>query len=345
MRLGDSERNAMAEAGLKEARYWSKAETGRVQCALCPHGCRIAEGQTGLCRVRQNLQGTLRTLNYARVSAANFDPVEKKPLFHFCPGSVILSLGSVGCNLACSFCQNWAISQQDAGTRRMTPEEAVALAGRDATSIGIAYTYNEPFVWYEYVLETAGLARAGGLRNVLVTNGYVSEEPLREMLPFIDAMNVDIKSTSDRFYRELCRGRAEPPRRTVEIAKEAGCLVEVTNLVIPNWNDSEEALGGFIDWVTSVDPEMPVHFSRYHPDYKLTEPPTPADTLMRARDMARAKLRYVYVGNLWGGEGEDTVCGSCGKTVVERRGFAVSEIRVVGGHCEFCGGHVPIVGT
>jgi len=335
----------MAAVWMKEALHWEKAEAGRVHCLLCPHGCRIAEGQQGLCRVRGNVQGVLRTLNYGRVSAANFDPIEKKPLFHFHPGSIILSLGSTGCNLSCSFCQNWAISQQDSGTRRMTPEEAVALAEHEPDNIGIAYTYNEPFIWYEFVSETAKLAKAGGLKNVLVTNGYVSEGPLRELLPFIDAMNVDIKSMSEQFYRELCRGRAEPPRRTVEIAKEAGCLVEITNLVIPNWNDSEEALAGLVDWAAGVDLDMPVHFSRYHPDYKMTEPPTPPETLLRAREMARKKLHYVYVGNLRGGEGEDTYCCNCGEPVVERRGFAVSRIRVVGGHCELCGGSVPILGT
>jgi len=336
---------AVVAVGMKEALHWEKTEAGRVHCLLCPHGCRIAEGQQGLCRVRENVQGTLRALNYGRVSAANFDPIEKKPLFHFYPGSVILSLGSTGCNLACSFCQNWAISQQDGGTRRMTPEEAVALAGHEPENIGIAYTYNEPFIWYEFVVETAKLAKAGGLKNVLVTNGYVNEGPLREVLPFIDAMNVDIKSVSEGFYHELCRGHAEPPRRTVEIAKQAGCLVEITNLVIPNWNDSDEALAGLVDWAAGVDPDMPVHFSRYHPDYKLTEPPTPPETLLRAREIARKKLHYVYVGNVWGGEGEDTYCCDCREPVVERRGFAVSNIRVVGGHCEMCGGRVPIVGT
>ncbi len=335
----------MGDAGLKEALYWEAAEGGRVHCLLCPHGCRIGEGQVGLCRVRRNVGGVLRSLNYGRVSAVNWDPIEKKPLFHFHPGSIILSLGSIGCNLACSFCQNWSISQEEAGTRRLSPEQAVAMARGDRANLGLAYTYNEPFVWYEFVLETAQLARAAGLKNVLVTNGYIREEPLRQLLPFVDAMNVDIKAMSDSFYRELCQGRAEPPRRTVEIAKEQGCLVEVTNLVIPNWNDSEEAIAGFIAWTASVDPEMPVHFSRYHPDYQLSEPPTPPETLARAREMARQKLRYVYVGNLWGGEGEDTVCPGCDKVVVERRGFAVSRVSVRGGRCEFCGAEIKILGT
>jgi pyruvate formate lyase activating enzyme len=335
----------MAEAGLSEAQYWEASESGRARCRLCPHECNLAEQQVGLCRVRQNVGGALRTLNYGRVSSANWDPIEKKPLFHFHPGRPILSIGSTGCNLSCAFCQNWSISQQEAGTRRMSPEEVVSRAGSEPGSIGIAYTYNEPFIWYEFMLETARLAKAAGLKNVLVTNGYVNEEPLSEALPFIDAMNVDIKAMSEQFYHELCRGKAGPPRRTVEMAKQAGCLVEITNLVIPNWNDSEKAIAELVDWAAGVDPEMPVHFSRYHPDYKMTEPPTPADTLYRAREIARAKMRYVYVGNLWGGEGEDTVCAGCGKVVVDRRGFTVEEVRVTKGRCDFCGGSVPIVGT
>jgi pyruvate formate lyase activating enzyme len=335
----------MTQTGMKEARYWERGEGDRVRCLLCPHGCRLKEGETGLCRVRRNVGGKLRSLNYGRVSSAHLDPIEKKPLFHFYPGSLILSLGTVGCNLACAFCQNWSISQAVAGTQRVSPEEALSLAKSEEGNLGISYTYNEPIIWYEFVLETAQLAHEVGLKNVLVTNGYVNEEPLRELLPYVDAMNVDIKSLSERFYRELCRGRPEPPRRTVEIAKECGCLVEVTNLVIPNWNDGEEDMRAFVDWAASVDPRMPVHFSRYHPDYKLTEPPTPAETLSRAREVAQEKLRYVYLGNISSGEGENTQCPACGKVVVERRGFTMSRLSVKGGRCEFCGAGVDIVGT
>lgn len=337
----------MSDVGLKEALYWEKTETGRVHCQLCPHECRIAEGQVGLCHVRKNIGGALFSLNYARVSAAHLDPIEKKPLFHFYPGSVILSLGTVGCNLACSFCQNWSISQtgDTTGTRPLSPEQAVQLAQSEAGNLGLAYTYNEPLIWYEYVLETSTLARAAGLKNVLVTNGYVQEAPLRQLLPFIDAMNVDIKSLRERFYRELCRGKPDPPRRTVEIAKEQGCLVEVTNLVIPNWNDSDADLQDLVDWVASVDPEIPLHFSRYHPAYLFTEPPTPADTLLRARELAREKLPYVYVGNLWRGEGENTECPNCGKIVIARSGFVVSRVSVTHGACDFCGTALPLVGT
>jgi len=335
----------MADAGLKEALYWEQAEGGRVHCLLCPQGCRIGEGELGRCRVRRNVAGKLRSLNYSRISSAHWDPIEKKPLFHFHPGSPILSLGTVGCNLACAFCQNWSISQDTVGTQRLTPDEAVEQARREASNVGIAYTYNEPFIWYEFVSETARLAKAAGMKNVLVTNGYVNEAPLREVLPYIDAMNVDIKSMSEDFYRELCRGRPEPPRRTVEIAREAGCHVEVTNLVIPNWNDGDDDLQGLIEWVAGLGRDVPLHFSRYHPDYKLTEPPTPAETLVKAREMAQQKLDYVYVGNLFGSAGEDTVCPSCGKVVVARRGFAVSRVSVKEGRCEYCGAEIAIVGT
>ena len=330
---------------LKEALFWEKREGGRVQCQLCPHQCQLHDGHRGLCRVRQNVDGVLRTLNYGRVSSVNFDPIEKKPLFHFHPGAIILSLGTVGCNLACAFCQNWEISQRDPGTRSMTPQQAAGLAESEADNLGISYTYNEPFIWYEFVLETAKLVRKAGLRNVLVTNGYINEAPLRQMLPYIDAMNVDIKSMRDEFYRDLCRGRAEPPRRTVEIAREMGCWVEVTNLVIPNWNDREDDLRSLVDWVASVDVDIPLHFSRYHPDHEMAEPPTPAETLVRAREIAQEKLRYVYLGNLWIREGADTVCPHCKKVVVERRGFSVLKARVQDGRCGYCGGTVAIVGS
>ena len=348
----------MSQLGLKQAMYWERTDAappssegsqvgtrgGRVHCLLCPHGCRITEGEVGLCRVRQNANGVLCTLNYNRVSAVHWDPIEKKPLFHFHPGATILSLGTVGCNLACAFCQNWSISQTDCGTQRMTSEEAVELAASQPGNLGIAYTYNEPFVWYEFVIETARLIRQAGMKNVLVTNGYVNEEPLKELLPYVDAMNVDIKSTSPEFYRELCRGRPEPPRRTVEIAHQAGCLVEVTNLVIPNWNDRESDIASLVEWMASVGRDVPLHFSRYHPDHQFSEPPTPTETLTRARQVALEKLDYVYIGNVLDGGGEDTSCPRCKKGVVARRGFGVSQLAVKGGRCEFCGGDVKIIG-
>ncbi len=334
-----------AQLGLKEAMYWEAGEEGRVHCFLCPHGCRIAEGEVGFCRVRQNVSGVLRSLNYERIAAIQMDPIEKKPLFHFHPGAQILSLGTIGCNLACAFCQNWQLSQGESGTRRMSSEEALQLALSTPDNLGIAYTYNEPFIWYEFVRETAERVKAAGLHNVLVTNGYVTEQPLRDLLPYIDAMNVDVKAMGNDFYRELCRGKAAPPRRTVELAHEAGCLVEVTNLVIPNWNDSEQEIRALVDWIAGVGKEVPLHFSRYHPDHQLSEPPTPTETLVKAQEIAREKLQYVYLGNVGGGKGEDTNCPGCGKTVVDREGFSVRRLSVKGGRCEFCDAEVSIVGT
>jgi pyruvate formate lyase activating enzyme len=333
----------MNESG-KEAMYWEPLSDGRVHCRLCPQSCRISDGSTGICRVRKNTEGKLYSLNYARVCSMNLDPIEKKPIFHFHPGALILSIGTVGCNLSCQFCQNWEISQGDVPTQRLDPQQALSLAAQYPENIGIAYTYNEPFIWYEYVLETAKLARDAGLKNVLVTNGYVEEEPLKEVLPYIDAMNVDVKSMRDEFYRRLCHGKAEPPRRTVEIA-HGKCHVEVTNLVIPGWNDADEDFRELTDWLAGIDSSIPLHFSRYHPDYQMTEPATPEATLRRAREIAGGKLAYVYLGNIMGEGFEDTVCPACRRRVVRRRGFAVLSLEVKDGKCAFCGGPIPITGT
>lgn len=325
--------------------FWDPPQDGRVHCRLCPHECRIAEGKTGICRVRQNRGGVLYALTYSQVTSINLDPIEKKPLYHFHPGSWILSLGALGCNLACAFCQNWEISQDTMPTRTLTPQQAVDLAQREPRNIGLAYTYNEPLIWYEYVHDTAKVAREAGLKNVLVTNGYVNEEPLRQLLPVIDAMNVDVKSFSEEFYRTLCKGKAAPVRRTVEIAHAAGCLVELTNLIIPGYNDAEADLRALVDWVASVDPAIPMHFSRYHPAHKLEAPPTPVATLETAYRIARDKLQYVYLGNVVGAGGEDTQCPACGKTVVSRRGFSAQVTGLRDGKCAYCGGHINILGA
>jgi pyruvate formate lyase activating enzyme len=329
----------------KECMFYDPPVDGRIHCRLCPHECRIAEGKTGICRVRQHRAGVLYALTYSHVSSINLDPIEKKPLFHFYPGAWILSLGTLGCNLACSFCQNWEISQDAVPTRTLTPEQAVEMAKREPRNLGLAFTYNEPFIWYEYVYDTSRLARASDLKVVLVTNGYVNEEPLRELLPLIDAMNIDVKSYSDDFYRTLCKGKAAPVRRTVEIAYASGCLIELTNLVIPGYNDAEDELQALVDWVAGIDPAIPLHFSRYHPAYKLDAPPTPAATLERAYRIAKEKLKHVYLGNVAGIGGEDTQCPDCGKTVVEREGFSARVTGLREGRCTHCGAGINIAGA
>jgi len=325
--------------------FYDPPSNGRIHCRLCPHECRIADGKTGICRVRQQRGGVLYALTYSQVSSVNLDPIEKKPLYHFHPGSRILSLGTLGCNLACDFCQNWQISQDTAPTRTLTPEQAVEMARGERGNLGIAYTYNEPLMWYEYVHDTAHLVRQAGMKNVLVTNGYVNEEPLRKLLPVIDAMNIDVKSYTEDFYRTLCKGRAEPVRRTVEIAHAAGCLVELTNLIIPGYNDSEEDLRALVDWIAGVNPAIPLHFSRYHPAYKLQAPATPAATLQTACSIAQEKLRYVYLGNIAGIGGEDTQCPECGRTVISRRGFSAQITGLKEGRCTHCGAHINIAGA
>jgi len=264
------------------------------------------------------------------------DPIEKKPLFHFYPGSVIFSVGTLGCNLHCLFCQNWEISQEKSGGHYLEPEQLVSRALEVPGNVGIAYTYNEPLIWFEYVLDAARLARERGLKNVLVTNGTINPEPLQELLPHIDAMNVDLKAIRQSFYSELCDGFLRATQETITTAW-AKCLVEVTNLVIPGYNDSDEDLEGLTDWVASVSPDLPLHFSRYFPAYRLRVPPTPEATLERALRIGQRKLNYVYVGNIRIPEAENTRCKACKKVIVERNGYWVGQINVRSGKCEHCG--------
>lgn len=336
-----------ASKTMREAMYYVKREDERVQCRLCPKLCVIPEGRNGFCKVRRHERGKLLTLNYARVASYGMDPIEKKPLYNFYPGSYIFSMGTFGCNLACAFCQNWEISQKNAPTVEISPEAAVRIAvrqrGEPGGNVGIAYTYSEPFMWYEYVLDTARLAHEAGLKNVMVTNGSVTEEPLKEIIPHIDAMNIDVKAFTEKFYHHTCKGGLGPVQRTVEIAHDAGVHVELTNLVIPTLNDSAEEIGQLVDWVASIDSDIPLHFSRYFPNYKLEIDPTPTQTLQMAYAIARKKLHYVYVGNIAGGDGHDTICPACGTKVVERGGMGLRRNRLRDGHCPECGEAIKVV--
>jgi len=331
---------------MHEALYYEKKEDRRVLCRLCPKMCNIRPGHSGFCRVRQNKDGVLYTLNYGRCTAAAMDPIEKKPLYHFYPGSSIYSLGTVGCNLRCGFCQNWEIAHGDPRTFKITPQEAVntALNYRNSgyVCVGIAYTYSEPFMWYEFVYDAARLAREKGLKNVLVTNGYVNPEPLKELLPYVDALNIDVKGFTDEYYRKTCVGRLEPVRRTVEIAYLHG-HIELTTLLVPGLNDSDEEITGLVDWVTGIDKEIPLHFSRYFPNYKMDLPPTPLDTLRRAARIAREKLSYVYVGNAPQLEMEDTFCPQCGLKLIERYAYKVKMTGLQDNRCSRCGQVIRLV--
>ncbi|HHV63133.1 MAG TPA: AmmeMemoRadiSam system radical SAM enzyme [Firmicutes bacterium] len=327
-----------------EARFYERLDDA-IRCLLCPRRCRIKPGAVGVCRTRKNVDGTLYAIGYGEYTSLALDPIEKKPLYHFFPGSMVLSVGTRGCNLLCRFCQNWEISQGDPPTRHIEPGTLVDMARRYAGSmgcIGIAYTYSEPLVWYEFVFDTARLARQAGMKNVVVTNGEINEEPLAELLPYIDAMNIDVKGFTDEFYQKTCGGELEPVLRTVERA-HGKCHIELTNLIIPTLNDSTGEISNLVDWVASVGTEIPLHFSRYFPQYKLDIPPTPVSTLRRAREIARKKLKYVYIGNVPGGDGNDTYCYNCGQKVIERQGFEVVGYHIEDGKCDNCGVKIHLI--
>ncbi len=328
---------------MKEALYYQPLEDKHIKCRLCPQGCVIGEEKLGVCRVRKNIGGALYSLIYAEVASIANDPIEKKPLYHFYPGNSILSFGTYGCNLSCGFCQNWQLSQTTAPTQTISPEVAVALA-RQHHSLGIAYTYNEPFIWYEYVLDTARSIQAEGFKNVLVTNGEVNQAPLRELLPYIDAMNIDLKSINDAFYRKFCSGSVSPVLDTIQTAHEQ-CHIEITNLIIPGLNDAEEEIVQLVDWLADLRTDIPLHFSRYYPQYKFNQPATPAATLLKARKLAREKLKFVYIGNMTDGEYSNTFCPGCGEALIIRDGYRVLNNLVKGGRCPECDEQVSVVGS
>ncbi len=281
---------------------YQKAEAEKVRCLLCPHRCLLGIGQTGLCRGRKNLDGSLYALTYGKVTSMALDPIEKKPLRHFHPGSSILSVGTFGCNLACDFCQNWSISQSngdDLAIYEISPEGLVdkAIELKPQSNIGVAFTYNEPTIWFEYVLDTAKLLKDKGLKVVLVTNGFINQEPLAELLPFVDALNIDLKAFTDRFYRSICRGGLSEVQRTIELSARYA-HVEISTLLIPGLNDSVEEIGELAKWLSSIDRQIPLHLSRYFPRYKRTEPPpTPLSNMERCLAAAQPYLDHVYLGN------------------------------------------------
>jgi pyruvate formate lyase activating enzyme len=327
---------------METAEYWHTDERGRVQCDLCPHRCVIAEGREGRCRVRGVRGGRLAALSYGAVSSAQVDPVEKKPLYHFYPGRPIFSVGGWGCNLSCSFCQNWTISQKSVSRGQGVTPGALVDAAKG--SIGIAYTYNEPCIAFEYVRDTARLAHEAGLKNVLVTNGHLNAEPAAELLPLMDALNIDIKSMDASFYREHCGGDQAAVLAFAVQALARGCHVELTTLVIPTLNDSEDHFRRLAAWVRdALGPSVPLHLSAYRPEYKMALPPTPYATLERAWKVCSASLDYVYMGNVRSDVGCHTHCPGCASVLVERCGFRVRIAGIVNGRCAACGRAADVI--
>ncbi|MEM2899500.1 MAG: AmmeMemoRadiSam system radical SAM enzyme [Thermoplasmata archaeon] len=345
---------------LKDALFYEQIgekDEKKVKCKLCPHNCRIADGRLGICRERANFDGKLKTLSWNKVVSMNVEPIEKKPLYHFYPGSRAYSIGTLGCNLGCSFCQNWEISQlSETGitdAQKMAnyfnevcldiSSEKIVENALNEKCVSIAYTYTEPLVWYEYVFETAKIARKKGIKNVLVTNGYIEEEPLRELLPYIDAMNIDLKAFDNEFYKKICKGKLEPVLRTIEITNKSKAWIEITNLIVPTLNDSEEMIKNLVSFISSLDKNIPLHFTRYYPAYNLWLEPTNENTLRKAKEIAEDKLNYVYIGNI-PFERVDTRCPNCGNIAIKRIDFSVISCELDGNRCKSCGLELPIIG-
>lgn len=328
------------------ARWYKRLEHKRVECQLCPKRCRVDDTERGFCGVRENHGGDYRTLVYGKPVALNLDPIEKKPLFHVTPGAWTFSIATAGCNMDCKACQNWQISQsrpEQVRSYDLPPEKVVSAALKAGSKI-ISYTYTEPVVYLEYALDTARAGKKRGLRSCMITGGNVEVAPLKEACQVLDAVKVDLKSFSDKTYVQMCKGHLKPILRTLETVKKAGPWLEIVYLVIPTVNDSEAEIRKMGRWVKStLGPDVPVHLTRFHPDYQLKHlPPTPYSTLKRGLEASRAEgLRYVYVGNIPSEGGEDTVCPGCGKTVISRRGFSVEKNTLKDGACPGCKRAIP----
>ncbi len=332
---------------MKEAYLYERLDKQRVRCFLCHHRCLIREGSRGICGVRENREGTLVSLVYGKVIARHMDPIEKKPLFHFLPGTQSYSLATVGCNFKCTFCQNADISQMPADRNQIWGEEMApsmlveeALANR---AISISYTYTEPTIFFELTLDTSRLAVKKGLKNVFVTNGYMTEECLKEICPDLHAANVDLKGFTEGFYKEQCGAKLEFVLQTLRALKQMGVWLEVTTLLISGQNDSPEELRRLARFLAELDTDIPWHISRFHPAYRLLNvPPTPAKSLQRARDIGyEVGLKYVYTGNLPGDDGEKTFCHACKELLVDRYGFSVRKSTIKKNHCPKCGALIP----
>jgi pyruvate formate lyase activating enzyme len=329
----------------RPASYWEPLPNGFVQCRLCPRTCVVAPGERGNCGVRENRGGTYYTLTYGNPCAIHVDPIEKKPFFHFLPGTTAYSIATAGCNLHCKFCQNWQISQsrpEELENYRLAPKDVIEAAIQSG-SPSVAYTYSEPTIFFEYMLDCAKLAHERGLKNVYHSNGYINEAPLREICQYLDAANVDLKGFTDDYYRDMSGGSLAPVLQSLKILKEEGVHLEITTLVVPGRNDDPETLAAMCQWIhDNLGPEVPLHFSRFHPEHKLMNlAPTPVETLNRARKIALdAGLKYVYIGNVPGSEAENTSCPNCGRVIVKRVGYSVDLSGLVDGACKYCGAKI-----
>lgn len=323
---------------MRAAEYYQKQADGSIKCLLCPNFCVLREGDNGKCLGRGVRGGDMRLLNYGRVVAENLDPIEKKPLYHYFPGALVYSVGSYGCNLKCRFCQNADISQFEQPARMVVPEKLVQNAFHQVGNIGVAFTYNEPGIWLEYIADCAKLLKEAGLKTILVTNGFLCNEPFKRLCEVADAMNIDLKAFNQNFYREICQGDLEMVKQNLTTAVGSGVHVELTNLVITGLNDNEEEFTRMVDWIAALSEDLVLHVSRYFPRYLETAPATASATISRFVEIARRKLKYVYAGNT--GQEQNTLCPECRALVIERTGYATS-IFLEGNKCH-CGYTLPI---
>lgn len=326
---------------MKEALYYKKLKDKKVNCRLCPANCIIPEDSFGNCGARKNIGGKLYSMVYARPVSVSIDPIEKKPLYHFLPGSSSLSIGTLGCNMHCLHCQNWEISQSKADEfmgKEVTPEKVVRLALKNSCK-SIAYTYNEPTIFYEYVLDTARLARKKGIKNIMVTNGYINKEPIKKLYPLIDAANIDLKSMDPQFYRKVCSAGLDPVLESIKAIRALGTHIELTNLIIPGYNSSKQKIGRLVSWIKdNLGVSIPLHFSAFYPTYKLLDAErTSPELLLEAKEIAKKKgLHYIYLGNTPLPDSGNTYCPRCGKLLIERGWFRVTKKTIKNNSCPSC---------
>jgi len=339
---------------MKKATLYKKLKNRKVQCTACSWYCNIAENQSGVCGVRKNIRGDLYLLVYGKAVAVHVDPMEKKPLFHFLPGKKILSIGTLGCNFACSFCQNWSISQatkmlKERNKERLTigkitgygqdfPPKKIVDYAKKQNIPAIAFTYNEPAIFFEYAYDTAKLAKRYNIKTVFVSNGYESKEALQKIKPYLDALNIDLKSFNEQFYLKTCKAKLQPVLKNIKRIYDMGFWLEITTLLIPGMNDSEEEITKIAKFILSIDPSIPWHLSAFHPDYKMAEvPETPHETLLRAYKIAKdIGLKYVYLGNVFDPEKESTYCPKCKSLLIKRSGYNTEIVNLKNDKCNIC---------
>jgi len=328
------------------ARYYKKLDAGIVECLLCPRKCRVSDLERGYCGVRENIAGEYYTLVYSKVCSANIDPIEKKPFFHFLPGTTAFSIATAGCNMNCKFCQNWSISQfrpEDVNSSDLTPAECARLA-HDYKCPTIAYTYSEPTIFYEYMSDCAIEGKKLGLRSAVVTAGYIEQEPLLQLIPLVDAIKIDLKAFTDSYYKDICSGELQPVLDALTTIKESGTWLEIVYLMLPGLNDGQEEISDLCDWLLeNLGPDVPIHFTRFHPSYLLKNlPMTPLGSLEQAHALAKTKgLHYPYIGNVYGHNAENTYCHNCGELVIGRKGFKITKNKLDKGKCPSCQQKIP----